>query len=467
MHDVVKDLAKDTRKAHLLFDGACGCDDCGDSGTERCKAWRDGIPSGSRWVEKGCTEAVQEGHLVANLTTDGFQPFPIDKLSLWPLIIKWWNMCPIHRERPENLEVVSLLPGTGEPKNINAFVHPMLEEIRLANAEGGFLVTLPDGVVRRVKVFIVTFTADYPARAKMLLQKGSGALAGCGLCHIKGVWDHDLHKTTYLMGGGERPPLRTHEEILSDGRAVEKLRATPRVTKKAVEDMEKDTGVKGVPAFASIEDFDLAADCPADAMHVFYGVGKKVRKLVVEALKGHDDANEAALVRASAVTPRQGMDLILSRLLSPLKEGRMVKSAEYLTAFRSGLFKYIIQDIPTSIMSSEVKLAIYGICDYIAICSGVGGNLAGSSGGAAQARERLQDMAWEALDNAERHLPAGFFTIITHLLVHLPDHVGKWGPLPELWQYGCERFLKSLKGYIKNRGHPHGSLFEGVAVYRV
>jgi hypothetical protein len=53
---------------------------------------------------------------------------------------------------------------------------------------------------------------------------------------------------------------------------------------------------------------------------------------------------------------------------------------------------------------------------------------------------------------------------MTHLLVHLIEELDICGPIHVRWMYHMERYLKTLKGYVRNRNRPEASMAEGYAI---
>ncbi|XP_075473639.1 uncharacterized protein LOC142504741 [Primulina tabacum] len=60
----------------------------------------------------------------------------------------------------------------------------------------------------------------------------------------------------------------------------------------------------------------------------------------------------------------------------------------------------------------------------------------------------------------ERYFPPAFFTISVHLTIHLAREARLCGPVQFRWMYPFERFMKMLKGYVKNRARPEGCIAE-------
>jgi hypothetical protein len=56
-----------------------------------------------------------------------------------------------------------------------------------------------------------------------------------------------------------------------------------------------------------------------------------------------------------------------------------------------------------------------------------------------------------------------FFNSQVHLLVHLVQEVRLAGSVHYRWMYFLERYMKELKGYIRQLAHPKGSMAIGYA----
>nr|GFA86583.1 hypothetical protein [Tanacetum cinerariifolium] len=57
--------------------------------------------------------------------------------------------------------------------------------------------------------------------------------------------------------------------------------------------------------------------------------------------------------------------------------------------------------------------------------------------------------------------PLALFDIIIHLVIHLPLEALEGGPIRPRWMYPFERYMKKLKGYVRNKAKPEGSIAEG------
>ncbi|KAK3188768.1 hypothetical protein Dsin_028329 [Dipteronia sinensis] len=74
--------------------------------------------------------------------------------------------------------------------------------------------------------------------------------------------------------------------------------------------------------------------------------------------------------------------------------------------------------------------------------------------------EKLEEDVVETLCILERFFPPSFFDIMIHLTIHLGLEARLCGPVQFRWMYPIERFMKVLKGYIKNLARPEGCIAE-------
>uniref|UniRef100_A0A803PCS7 Transposase n=1 Tax=Cannabis sativa TaxID=3483 RepID=A0A803PCS7_CANSA len=74
--------------------------------------------------------------------------------------------------------------------------------------------------------------------------------------------------------------------------------------------------------------------------------------------------------------------------------------------------------------------------------------------------DKLQDEIGKTLCMFEKYFPPTFFDIMIHLTVHLVREVKLCGPVYLRWMYPFERYMKILKGYVRNRYRPEASIVE-------
>ncbi|GJY34618.1 hypothetical protein Tco_0419087 [Tanacetum coccineum] len=74
---------------------------------------------------------------------------------------------------------------------------------------------------------------------------------------------------------------------------------------------------------------------------------------------------------------------------------------------------------------------------------------------------KAQSKVVDILCNLELIYPPAFFDIMIHLVIHLPLEALEGGPIRPRWMFPFERFMKKLKGYVRNKAKPEGSIAEG------
>ena len=84
--------------------------------------------------------------------------------------------------------------------------------------------------------------------------------------------------------------------------------------------------------------------------------------------------------------------------------------------------------------------------------------------------EKIKEMhkkAPELICKLEKIFPPGFFTPMTHLLLHLPNEVLLGGHVQYRWQYGPERQNKHLRQKCGNKAKIEASIAEAVILEEV
>jgi hypothetical protein len=75
--------------------------------------------------------------------------------------------------------------------------------------------------------------------------------------------------------------------------------------------------------------------------------------------------------------------------------------------------------------------------------------------------ESLQADVAESMALLEMEFPPSFFDIMTHLSYHLVQELDLSGPVSTWWMYPVDRYMKTLKGYVRNMARPEASMAEG------
>ena len=78
--------------------------------------------------------------------------------------------------------------------------------------------------------------------------------------------------------------------------------------------------------------------------------------------------------------------------------------------------------------------------------------------------KELTQSIGETLCRLEMIFPPAFFDIMMHLPVHIAWEAELGGPVSYRWMYPVERYPRTLKGYVRNKACPEGSIAEGYLV---
>jgi len=125
-----------------------------------------------------------------------------------------------------------------------------------------------------------------------------------------------------------------------------------------------------------------------------------------------------------------------------------LKSHDYHIIFQK-LLPLVVRDIlPTDVVIPLIQLSNF----FNKICSK---ELEVSE------LEKLCNSIGETLCRLEMIFPPAFFDIMMHLPAHIAWEARLGGPVSYRWMYPVERYLRTLKGYVRNKACPEGSIAEG------
>ena len=116
------------------------------------------------------------------------------------------------------------------------------------------------------------------------------------------------------------------------------------------------------------------------------------------------------------------------------------------------LMQYLLPIVIRSILLKNVRYAITRSCLFFnSLCCKV---IDPSK------LDQLQNEIVEILCMFEQIFPPAFFDIMIHLTVHLVRKIRLCGILYLRWMYTFKRFMKILKGYVRNWPRPEGCIVE-------
>ena len=124
-----------------------------------------------------------------------------------------------------------------------------------------------------------------------------------------------------------------------------------------------------------------------------------------------------------------------------------LKSHDYHALMQQFLLVLLRSILPKHVRNAICRLSFF----FNALCSKVVD---------VPSLDELQNEIVVTLCLFEKYFPPSFFDIMVHLTVHLVREVRLCGPVYFRWMYPFERFMKVLKGYVRNRTRPEGCIAE-------
>ena len=104
-------------------------------------------------------------------------------------------------------------------------------------------------------------------------------------------------------------------------------------------------------------------------------------------------------------------------------------------------------------LDEEMRLAIIKMCRvFQRICE---------KGVRTDGEEALMRDVVMATCVMEKEFPSTFLNVMAHLPVHLVEQSFICGPVHCRWMYLIERYMKTLKDYVRTYAHPEGNIAEG------
>ena len=221
--------------------------------------------------------------LFIDVSMDGFNVFQSSSYDCWPIIVMLLNL-PMHKRfLMGNVVPLGFIKGPREPKRLDSFLLPLIQEIRAINAENngtGARFLCADGEMRCIQVHMMWCKGDGPAVQKVGGFVGARGKKMCRYCNIEGHLC--LHCKTYyfpskvrLQGDDDfdrtrmkrvynpsHLPLRNRHEIVSVWTKLDDSSLT-RTTKNRI---TTNTGIKPRTAIYDLDTISPFTSFPLDVM---------------------------------------------------------------------------------------------------------------------------------------------------------------------------------------------------------
>ncbi|XP_042451966.1 uncharacterized protein LOC122036612 [Zingiber officinale] len=438
-------------------------------------------------------------NLRLGLATDGFNPFGdlSSRYSCWPVILVNYNLPPLMCMAKENLMLTLLIPGPKQLGNdIDVYLEPLVEDLKELWDIGVETYDAFSKSVFNMKAILMWTINDFPAYGNLAGCATKGKF-GCPICGegISSMWLKYSRKFAYLghrrflapnhpfrqkkkwfdgnkeTKGKPRPLngleiLNVLKDIENDwgkkklGKDINntkkkrKERDGSKKVQKPVQMWKKKSIFFNLPYWSG-----LLLRHNLDVMNVEKNVCENIIGTMLNLKKKSKDG----------VNARKDLrHLNIRKELHPQEKGKNMYhlpaapytlSKKEMDVFCSRLKKIKLPDGYSSNIVALRSLLPKGPCNAIFLLCAFYNELCQRVLDRNRL-EQLEENIAETLCMLERYFPPAFFTISVHLTIHLAREARLCGPVQFRWMYPFERFMKMLKGYVKNRARPEGCIAE-------
>ncbi|GJU43730.1 hypothetical protein Tco_1200996 [Tanacetum coccineum] len=401
------------------------------------------------------------------LAADGFNPFGnlSQAYSMWPVILTTYNLPPWLCMKESSFMLMLLIPGPKSPgKDIDVYLRPLIEDLKvLWDQKGVETIDVASGKKFNMREMVLWTINDFPARSSLSRWSGQGYKA-CPICNKDTPSVRVLSKTNYVghrrflkkpykwrssrefngQTDNRDPPKEFgQDEILAQLDRLP-MRLTGKHPSYGGVKIKRNVLVKlnwtKRSIFYELEYwYFLTLRHNLDIMHI--------EKNALEAILNTLLMNEKSKATAKARQDLQRLGIRSGLWLGQTKNGKCLKpQAEY--SFTTEDRKKFCQFI------KGVKLLDgFGLCfKHKQICS-------------ATLMEddllKAQIKVVDILCDLELIYPPALFDIMIYFVIHLPLEALEGGPIRPRWMFPFERYMNKLKGYVRNKAKPEGSIAEG------
>ncbi|XP_050386122.1 uncharacterized protein LOC126802526 [Argentina anserina] len=478
-------------------------------------AWKD-------FDEKNTTFAADIRNVRLGLASDGFNPFRTRDIihSTWPIILVPYNLPPLMCMKQPFIYLSVLIDGPKGPgDNIDVYMQPLIEELKELYEDGVETFDSFSNEMFQLRAALLWTINDFPAYANLSGWSTSGKYA-CPSCNSESGYERLIHgsKGSYMS---HRRWLSYDHRYRSDPTAFNgstEYRFKPRtlsgverlaqmesdgvLTQYKIQDMERRhvIGVRRLKLELSKKQHNwrkksILYELPywkhnllqhnKDVMHIEKNFADNVIFTILGVVgKSKDNLNsrrdlERMEIRRQYHLKRtesgqeyadpaefemnnKGKDLFLSGLAATrMPEGaasniarrvnlrdrsiRSLKSHDNHIMLQQLIPLFIRSSLPANVVQPLIDVGNF----FKQLCS-----LENS----AADLQALRDRIVLTLCELEKIFPPSFFDIMEHLPVHLVDEALVAGAVIFRWMYHIERYLLTLKEYVRNRAYPEASI---------
>ncbi|XP_057452582.1 uncharacterized protein LOC130744411 [Lotus japonicus] len=442
------------------------------------------------------------------LASDGFNPFRSMSLShsTWPVILIPYNFPPWWCMKAEYSILSLLIPGPQSPgKNIDVFLQPLIEELKILWDSGVETYDSSLNQTFQMRAALLWTINDFPAYAMLSGWSTKGKLA-CPCCHYNTnstylrysrkmcymdhriflPTDHEYRSNIRAFNGKEE--YRTAPDLLKGEDVLDLLENFTNIFGKTQKKVTNGPWRKKSIFFELPYWKDNLLRHNLDVMHIEKNLFGNIIGTLLDIpgkTKDHkkarfdlqdmgirktlhpkvtDDGRNIMFSKACFSMTSEEKSIFCGVLKNAkVPDGcasnisRCVDLAEkkisgYKSHDANFMLHYLLQvavrsTLPNQVAHPLIRLGSFFRCLFQKVIEVSDLNI-------------MKSEIAKTLCQLETIFPPSFFDIMVHLPIHLFDEVRLGGPVQFRWMYFPERYLCKLKGYVRNKSRPEGSIAE-------
>ncbi|XP_056847411.1 uncharacterized protein LOC108830966 [Raphanus sativus] len=387
---------------------------------------------------------------------DGMNPFSMQNTnhSTWPVLLVNYNTPPTMCMKAENIMLTLLIPGPTAPgNNIDVYLAPLIDDLKDLWAEG---IEVYDSFRRRISHLepYCFGVSDTPSRwlkfsRKFVYMGNRKRLPPDHRYIYKKAW----FDNTVEEGNASRIQIGTEIYVTLQAFRNDFGRHLDKEKKRRRLELEDD-------------EMDMHVRHNIDVMHVEKNVSDAILSILMQSSKSKDglkarkDLADIG-IRSHLHTEVRGSKTYLppaSYWLSKKEKTIFCKSyPPNIGSLKSHDHHVLVQNLLRAalrgLLNSGPRIAINRLCSYFnRLCQRI------------IDPEKLiliETEFVETMCQLERFFSPSLFDIMFHLPIHLSKEVHLGGPVHFCWMYPSERYMKTLKAFVKNYARPEACMAEG------
>ncbi|XP_060182233.1 uncharacterized protein LOC132611890 [Lycium barbarum] len=388
------------------------------------------------------------------LASDGFNPFGTMRTihSTWPVILMPYNLPPWMCMKQEFFILSLLIPGPkAHGNNIDVFLQPLIEELNELWDVGVETYDASTKEIFQMRAALMWTTNDFPAYGTLSGWSTYGRFA-CPSSNIntQSRWLKHGRKFCYM---GHRRFLKSGHKYRNDARSFDgtkETRPAPCAVSRSL-------------VLNQVKDIKFTLD-----------LGKKSKDNLEARLDLKDMKIRPSLWPQYRASGRAYLPPTYFTMTSNEKElfYEVLQNTKFPYGYSSNISRWIrkrkisrlkthdchviMQELlPLALRRSKdkrISSVLIELCTFFRVlCSKVL---------KLEELKLLEEKIPETLSTMEKLFPPGFFTVMVHFLTHLATEARLAGPVYYRWMYPIERYLGTLKSYVRNCACPEGSIAE-------